>query len=151
MVLLVVCSFQVISVQAQNIETSKVLQEEETSEVVEKKMNLFEELHYRLFLKDTRDFFDYLLLAIFVVGLLIVLVFKNTHYVVVQKPLEAKTFLESGSDYSIEEIGEATIIEEEPEEKEEIIEENPEILSSELLEEETVEVPRKKHKKKRRA
>ena len=47
--------------------------------------NLFEEFYYRLFLKDTRDFYDYVMLGTFVVGLLIVMVFQNTHYYVVKK------------------------------------------------------------------
>jgi len=94
-------SFQVLPVRAQE-KVASIPQE--TEEVVKQKRNIFEEFHYRVFLKDTRDFFDFVLLGIFITGLLIVLVFKNTHYVVVQKSLEAKTFLETGNVYSVDEI-----------------------------------------------
>ncbi len=151
-------SFQVIPVRAQEEQLSKVTSEKETEEVVKKKRNIFEEFHYRVFLKDTRDFFDFILLGIFITGLLIVLVFKNTHYVVVQKSLEAKTFLETGNTYSVEEISpsveveveDAEIVEEKEDEVAEIVE-NSEILSSDDLEEEQEQVPMKKDKKKRRA
>lgn len=150
LVLLLVMNFQFMPVQAESVDSKMMVEEQETGEVVEKKMNVFEELHYRMFLKDTRDFFDYVLLAIFIVGLLIVLVFKNTHYVVVQKYATEQTFLESPATYSVEELVE------EPKEEvaeivEEVQEENPEILSSELLEEEKKEVPNKKTRKKKRA
>ena len=52
---------------------------------VSESRNLFEEFYYRLFLKDTRDFYDYVMLGTFIVGLLIVMVFQNTHYYVVRK------------------------------------------------------------------
>lgn len=61
-----------------------VVAQEEDVAVVEGR-NLFEEFYYRLFLKDTRDFYDYVMLGTFVVGLLIVMVFQNTHYYVVKK------------------------------------------------------------------
>ena len=61
-----------------------VVAQEENIEVVEER-NLFEEFYYRLFLKDTKDFYDYVMLGIFIVGLLIVMVFQNTHYYVVKK------------------------------------------------------------------
>ena len=49
-----------------------VVAQEEDVAVVEGR-NLFEEFYYRLFLKDTRDFYDYVMLVTFVVGLLIVM------------------------------------------------------------------------------
>lgn len=61
-----------------------VVAQEENIEVVEER-NLFEEFYYRLFLKDTKDFYDYVMLGTFIVGLLIVMVFQNTHYYVVKK------------------------------------------------------------------
>lgn len=61
-----------------------VVAQEEDVAVVEGR-NLFEEFYYRLFLKDTRDFYDYVMLGTFVVGLLIVMVLQNTHYYVVKK------------------------------------------------------------------
>lgn len=151
LVLLLVMSFQVLPVRAQE-KVASIPQE--TEEVVKQKRNIFEEFHYRVFLKDTRDFFDFVLLGIFITGLLIVLVFKNTHYVVVQKSLEAKTFLETGNVYSVDEIETPTeLVNAEEENTEEVAEivENSEILSSEDLEEEVEEVPRKKDKKKKRA
>lgn len=60
----------------------------ETGNVETKKMNIIENLSYRLFEKDTRDAWDYLLLAILVVGLLIVMVFQNTRYYIVTKKEE---------------------------------------------------------------
>jgi hypothetical protein len=56
---------------------------QQDKEIVEEK-NLFEEFYYRLFIKDTRDFYDYVMLGTFIVGLLIVMVFQNTHYYTVK-------------------------------------------------------------------
>lgn len=63
--------------------TEEVMASDGEYEVVEER-NLFEEFYYRLFLKDTRDFYDYVMLGTFIVGLLIVMVFQNTHYYVVK-------------------------------------------------------------------
>ena len=67
--------------------TESVEAVEQGTEIVEEK-NLFEEFYYRLFIKDTRDFYDYVMLGTFIVGLLIVMIFQNTHYytVKVEKP-----------------------------------------------------------------
>lgn len=104
-------SFQVIPVHAANVanQSNVSAQEERTG--------IFEELHYRLFEKDTKDFFDYLLLAIFIIGLLIVMVFQNTHHYVVVRPKE-DILVEKN--YNIEELKEES-----------------EILSSDMLEEES--------------
>lgn len=63
----------------------------ETEEVVVER-NIFEDFYYRLVLKDTRDFYDYVMFGIFIIGMLIVLVLKNTHYYTVriqkEEPLE---------------------------------------------------------------
>ena len=100
----------------------------DTTETVEK-MNIFEEFYYRMFEKDTKkDFFDYVLLAIFIVGLLIVMVFQNTHYVVVERANE-------------------TILEEEPVEIESIEVEKAPV---EVVEAEVVEEPKEKERKKKR-
>ena len=56
---------------------------DEGYEVIEER-NIFEEFYYRLFLKDTRDFYDYIMLGTFIVGLLIVMIFQNTHYYTVK-------------------------------------------------------------------
>ena len=58
--------------------------EEATSETVVEKRNVFEELYYRIVLKDTRDFYDYVIFGILAIGLLIVMIFQNTHYYVVK-------------------------------------------------------------------
>ncbi len=108
----------------------QLLTSSQTEEKVEKR-NLFEEFYYRLVLKDTRDFFDYVLLGILIVGLLIVMVFQNTHYVVVKT--SPSTFLE-------EEPVQIETIEVEKEETEEKVEEN--------TPEKEKETPRKSRKKK---
>ena len=64
--------------------TEDVVAQEDAGETIESR-NLFEEFYYRLFIKDTRDFYDYVMLGTFIVGLLIVMVFQNTHYYVVKK------------------------------------------------------------------
>lgn len=58
---------------------------QEENATVEEGRNLFEDFYYRLFIKETRDFYDYVMLGTFIVGLLIVMVFQNTHYYVVKK------------------------------------------------------------------
>ena len=75
-------------------------------EVTEKKMTFLEDLHYRIIYKDTKDFFDYVLLGSAIISLLIVMVFQNTHYVIVVKQVEEATILEEEPSYSIEEIEE---------------------------------------------
>lgn len=125
--------------------------EKETSEVEQKKLNFFEDLHYRIIYKDTKDFFDWVLLGTAVVALLIVIVFQNTHYVIITRPLE-ENFLDLKRNYTIEEVIEKQeIVEETPDaidtEQTEEIETNSEILSSDFLEEEKEEVPRKKKNK----
>ena len=110
-------------------------------EVTEKKMTFLEDLHYRIIYKDTKDFFDYVLLGSAIISLLIVMVFQNTHYVIVVKQVEEATILEEEPSYSIEE---------KKKKKEDSTIENPEILSSALLEEEKpVKTNKKKNKKKR--
>ena len=61
-----------------------VVAQEESIDVIEER-NLFEDFYYRLFLKDTKDFYDYVMLGTFIVGLLIVMIFQNTHYYVIKK------------------------------------------------------------------
>ncbi len=136
-------SFQIFPVHAQDKEP--VVETE--SKVEEKKLNFFEDLHYRIIYKDTKDFFDWVLLGTAVVALLIVMVFQNTHYVIITKPLE-ENFLDSEKNYTIEEVEE--IVEETPEiieTEEKEVETNPEILSSDFLEEEKEQVPNKKKNK----
>lgn len=119
-------NFSVRRVQAVEVSVPVLANTVETETV--EKMNLFEEFYYRMFEKDTaRDFFDYILLTIFIVGLLIVMVFQNTHYVVVSTPKE-------------------TILDEEPVEIESIqVEESPvEVVSSEIVEEEKPHKSRRK-------
>lgn len=70
--------------------TEEVVVDEGNNEIIEDR-NLFEEFYYRLVLKDTKDFYDYIMLGTFVVGLLIVMVFQNTHYYTVQVKEETKT------------------------------------------------------------
>lgn len=119
----------------------------EEVEIVEKeeKLNLFENFYYRLFEKDTKDFFDYSLMGVFIVGLLIVMVLQNTHYTVVKNQKETKLVLV-----------EAPVVEEKLEEKETLVEtveekiEPSEILPSELLEEDVPKVEQQRHKKKKR-
>ena len=72
-----------------------VLAAENTVQVErEETMNIFENFYYRLFEKDTQDFFDYIILGIFVVGLLIVMVLQNTHYYMVMVPYESQELLD---------------------------------------------------------
>ena len=141
-------SFQTFSVHAK---VKEPVMEKETSEVDTKKLNFFEDLHYRIIYKDTKDFFDWVLLGTAVVALLIVIVFQNTHYVIITRPLE-ENFLDLKRNYTIEEVIEKQeIVEETPDtieaEQTEEIETNSEILSSDFLEEEKEEVPRKKKNK----
>lgn len=76
--ILMVCIPISICVLTEDVEASQ-----QDKEIVEEK-NLFEEFYYRLFLKDTRDIYDYVMLGTFIVGLLIVMVFQNTHYYTVK-------------------------------------------------------------------
>lgn len=76
----------------------------------EERMNVFENFYYRLFEKDTKDFFDYVLLGIFIVGLLIVMVLQNTHYYTVMVPYESEKFLEEPNNENV--IEEVTKVEE---------------------------------------
>lgn len=69
-------------------ETETKIVDTKKEETSKNKRSILGELKYRLFEKDTRDLWDYLLLAIFVVGLLIVMVFMNTHYYIVKVPHE---------------------------------------------------------------
>ncbi len=148
-------SFHGFSVYAESRVEQNVSLNENSSNQVER--NFFEELHYRIVLKDEpKDFFDYVIFATFVVGLLIVMVFQNTHYIIITKPLEEVEILKDENNYSIEEVAEIKESIEEPkeDEKEEVkVESNPEILSSDFLEEEEV-IPKKKknrNSKKKRA
>lgn len=141
--------FQVVTVSAS--ESVEKITYQETEESTEKKMNFFEDLHYRIIYKDTRDFFDYVIFGTAVIALLIVMVFQNTHYIIVTKPVEEVHFLEEKRDYTIEEVVEETKVEEqETLVEEKVEEENPEILSSSLLEDESPKVPNKKNRNKNR-
>lgn len=55
--------------------TNEVVQVETVTE-----RNPLEELYYRLVLKDTKDFYDYVIFGILCVGLVIIMIFQNTHY-----------------------------------------------------------------------
>jgi hypothetical protein len=66
-------------------ETNTIVDDEKEEET---KFSILGAMKYRLFEKDTRDGWDYLLLATFAVGILIVLVYKNTHYYIVKIPKE---------------------------------------------------------------
>lgn len=149
-------SFQISTISA----STQTLLLNEKEEVSNEKMNFFEEMEYRIIYKDTKDFFDYVIFGTAVVALLIVMVFQNTHYVIIRRPIEQENFLEESNNYTIEEV-EKEIVEEESLENSEVLSsdlleveektENPEILSSDLLVEEE-EKPMKKNKpKKRRA
>ena len=85
-IFIVICIFWFSSVTPTmaNALTPQILASE-TAELGSKKMNFLENLEYRLFEKETRDTWDYLLLAIFIVALLIVMVFQNTRYYVITK------------------------------------------------------------------
>lgn len=146
-------TFQIFPVSAS--ESIEQVTYQETEEVVtEKRMNFFEELHYRIIYKDTKDFFDYVILGTAIVALLIVMVFQNTHYVIVTRPLEETIFQDEKSTYTVEEVVEEVKEEKKKDELETKDEDqNPEILSSDLLEEEIDVKPVKKERnnKKKRA
>ncbi len=87
----------VIDVEAQSFDSSvPILVSSSTIEVEQKQeeRNFLEEFYYRMFEKDTKDFFDYVLLGIFIVGLLIVMVLQNTHYYTVRKETPKEDWLE---------------------------------------------------------
>lgn len=90
-----------ISHHSYDEETKTSIANNKEEKGIEKKRSILGELKYRLFEKDTRDLWDYLLLAIFVVGLLIVMVLMNTHYYVVKIPKEKKRYVLEENDLKL--------------------------------------------------
>jgi len=113
----------------------------EAEERMEERSGPISHLGYRLFEKSDRDVWDYILLTIFAIGLLIVMVFKNTKSYVLsrakdevlleennldlvesieieEKPLKIEK-LEERNDLKIDELKEdyATLVEEKKEDK----------------------------------
>ncbi len=117
--------FLCLNVSTSPVHVGAVEMEETDSEIVveeQKSIGILEDLYYRLFEKDTKDFFDYVLLAIFIIGLLIVMVLQNTHRYTV-------TIIDSPKTSS---------------KKEEVIEEDKIIYQEEPI----IEKKKKEHKKK---
>jgi len=107
--ILIVCLFYFIPIETNALNATIRYQTED----IEETSGPISHLRHMLFEKETRDAEDYILLAVFSVGLLIVIVMKNKKWYVPVWPKKNK-FLEENNINLIEEIEIETNLEEAP-------------------------------------